>query len=120
MTAFDIYVNNRKRCTVGIDEAGVVVAAMTWVAGTGKRGEDLEYRVGGLVSRTRTHVTWLHKELQVGDEVKLVVTSADKVDRPKEKRRESAAAQAKRERKYLTDRAAKLGLKLVKATVEDK
>ncbi len=115
MTAFEIHLNGRKMCTAGINEAGVVVPTITWASrGTNKNDEDLEFRVGGLISRTKTHVDWFHRMLKTGDEVKIVVVETKKVDRPKKKRRESKAARVKREQKYLEKKAAEYGWKLSK------
>jgi acyl dehydratase len=115
MTAFDIYLNGRKRCTAGIDAAGVVVSAITWTAGEShEREEDLELRVSGLISRAHTHVDWFHRPLKTGDEVKIVVVEKAKSDRPKRSRRENLTTRAKREREYVEKKAAEFGWKIVR------
>lgn len=116
MTAFEIYLNGRKKCAVGIKEAGVVVSNVTWVRGNSKKkeAEDLYFRVSGLISRTHTHVDWFQQHLKTGDEVKIVVVEKAKVDRPKKRRTESKASREKREREYIEMKAAKFGWKITK------
>jgi hypothetical protein len=116
MTAFEIYINGRKKCTVGIKEAGVVALNVTWVRGTGKKkvAEDPHFRVSGLISRTHTHVDWLQQQLKTGDEVKIVVVEKAKVDRPNKRRTESKVIREKREREYIEMKAAKFGWKITK------
>ena len=120
MTAFDIYVNGRKVCTAGIPEAGVVTSAITWVAGSDpKEAEDLEFRVGGLVSRTESHVGWFHRSLSVGDEVRVVVTEALRVSKPQKVKSESLAVRRKRKLAFVEHTAKELGLEIVKKEKKD-
>jgi len=116
MTAFEVSLNGRKKCTAGVNEAGVVVSAITWARGDGRKRvfEDLDFRVSGLISRTHTHVDWFHRQLKAGDEVKIVVVEKAKIDRPKKRRTESKASREKRERDLVEKKAAKFGWKIVK------
>jgi hypothetical protein len=113
MTTFVITVNGKKIGTAGLDEPGVVTSNLTWLrAGRKKMGsavpDHLWFRVGGLVTRTGTHVHWLERELNVGDELKIAVLENKKADKPK-KNRLSKSAQLALERKYVETKAAKLG-----------
>ena len=112
MTAFEIHLNGQEKCVAGLNEAGVVVSAITWVRG--KNGEDLSFRVGGLVSRTKKHVHWLQRPLKAGDEVRIVVVEKARADRPKVNRSESKAARQKRERESIEKKAAEFGWKIIK------
>jgi hypothetical protein len=117
MTAFEIYLNGRKVCTAGLNGAGVVMPTITWFLGEGprrKRSEELAFHVSGLVSRTRTHLTWAHRPLKIGDEVRIVVAKKSKVDAPKKKRRESKAHRLKRERDYIEKKIAEYGWTVTK------
>jgi alpha-galactosidase/6-phospho-beta-glucosidase family protein len=87
MTAFEISVNGKKVCTAGLNEVGVVSSVVTWVRGAPKNEgtspvERVDLRVAGLNSRTETHLTWLTRSLQVGDEVKIKVLAKTKADKP--------------------------------------
>lgn len=113
MTAFEIYLNDRKKCTVGLAEAGVVSSVMTWVNSKPKN-EHLDFRVGGLVSRSGTHIDWLHRRLKNGDEVRIVVVEKAKVDRPKQTRTESEAMRTKRKKSYVEKLAAEFGWKITR------
>ena len=116
MKVFDIYVNHRKVCTAGLNQAGVVSSVLTWGAGHGKhvrKTEHLEFRVGGLISRSRTFVEWFKRPLHSGDEIRIVIATRRSADAPKKKRRESKADRLKRERRMLEARAAALGFKVV-------
>lgn len=98
MTAFEIRINGKKVCTVGLNEPGVVSTIVSWLRGVQRKkgsrtAERTDIRIGGLNSRTETHYTWLTRGLRVGDEVKLNVVTKKKVDRPAT-RRSSAKVKA--------------------------
>jgi hypothetical protein len=94
MTAFEIRINGEKVCTAGLNEPGVVTSIVSWLRGVPKAkdaisSEHIDIRIGGLNSRTDTHLTWLTRTLQIGDEVKIKVLAKAKVDKPT--RRKSSA-----------------------------
>jgi hypothetical protein len=98
MNAFEIRINDKKVCTVGIDEPGVVSTIVSWMRsvprGKGTRAtERTHIHIGGLNSRTETHYTWLTRDLRIGDEVKINLVTKTKVDRPAS-RRSSAKVKA--------------------------
>lgn len=115
MRAFEIHLNNRKLCTAGIDEAGVVTSCITWVTSPDpKEPEDMELRVGGLISRSHTHVDWAHRILKEGDELRVVVCSKQKVSKPKKIRTESEKDRKKRKLEYLKRLSKDLGYEIKK------
>ena len=115
MRAFEIYLNGRKLCTAGLGEAGVVTSAITWVRGPNpKEPEGMDFRVGGLVSRTNTFIDWMHRRLREGDEVRVLVCQKTKVSKPKKTRTESATSKKKRQLVYLKRMAKNLGYELKK------
>jgi hypothetical protein len=119
MTAFDFYVNGKKVRTAGIEGPGVVATHVDLVRGVaskkGKKApEELSLHVGGFHSQTRTHVTWLHRQLIQGDSVRIDVVEASKVDRPRKKKSESARSRLKREKDYVVKKAALWGWKIQK------
>lgn len=70
--------------------------------------------VGGLISRTQTHVRWLQRALKQGDSVRIEVADVTKVDRPRKRKAESARSRRKREQEYVVKKAAEWGWKIVK------
>lgn len=113
MKAFEIYRNGRKLCTAGLPEAGVVTSCVTWVRGSNpKELEDLDFRVGGLISRSNTFVDWAYGHLTGGDEIRIVVCEKAKVSKPKRSRTESERTKKKRKLEYLQRLSKELGYEL--------
>lgn len=90
MTVFDVYVNDRRCCRAGVGADGVLTAIVNWVKLTGaaartarRLGEPVEesrIHVGGLSKGT--HLSWLERNLTVGDRVAIAVGKAAVADRP--------------------------------------
>lgn len=119
MLAFEYHVNGKKLCTAGLSCAGVVATHIHMVRGIKESNErklpdDLYLHVGGILSRTRTHVTWLHRELKNGDSIRVDVVEAKKADRPKKKKPESARLRLQREQDYVLKKATSWGWKIQK------
>jgi len=115
MRAFEAYLNGRKLCVAGIPEAGVVTAALTWVTGPDpKEPEDMDFRVGGLISRTHTFVDWSHRLLKDGDEIRLVVCEKTRVSKPKKTRTESEKDRKRMKLEYLKRLSKELGYEIKK------
>jgi hypothetical protein len=113
MRAFEVYLYDRKLCVAGIAEAGVVSSIVTWVTGPNpEKPEDMELRIGGLVSRTDTHVDWAHRVLKEGDEVRIVACEKGRASKPKATRSETARSRRKREIDYLKRLSKELGYEL--------
>jgi len=113
MLAFEIYLNGKKIRTAGIGEPGVLTAILTWVRGEQPRAkDDLRLRVGGLVGRTNTHFTWVERPIVAGDDVRIKVVEAAKVDTPRKRERESPAQKASRQRAYVRRMARQFGWKI--------
>jgi hypothetical protein len=118
MITFAIAVNGEKLSTAGLDGPGVVTSAVTWVRGEPKKKggvaiDYLHFRVGGLISRTGTHVLWLKRDLKVGDEVRITVIENKRADKPK-KNQIPRTTQLALDKKYVEARAAKLGWRIQK------
>lgn len=68
MRAFEVHLNGKKLCLAGIGDDGVLDASANWVGS--KRGSDLFLQVGGLISSTKEHVSWVRqRRLHVGDKI---------------------------------------------------
>jgi hypothetical protein len=116
MLTFEVHLNGKKVCTAGIGEPGVLTSIVTWVLGDGhgrpKGKEELDIRVGGLVSRTEEHLDWLRRRLQRGDEISIRVVDAGAADRARRSRRESPAERRTREKAYVRRMARQFGWKV--------
>jgi hypothetical protein len=78
MRAFEVSLNDKKLCLVGV-ERGVLTAMVTQVAR--ERGEELSLDVGGLANDE--HLKWItQKLLRVGDEIRVKIVGAASVDEP--------------------------------------
>ena len=91
MVAFDVFHNNERLCVAGVGDFGVLTAIVTWVAHSPETLErwaaegisehpstELSLQVGGLTSTSG--VRWIDASLRVGDEVKIQVIDAPRVD----------------------------------------
>jgi len=118
MLAYEIYLNGKKKCVAGIDEPGVLTTTLTWVLGEpdGHRSgsEEMEIRVGGLVSRAHEFVEWFRRGVRRGDEIVIRIVETKDVDEPKRKRRESPAQRRRQQQAYVRRMAKQFGWKIVK------
>lgn len=107
MRAFEIHLNDRKLCTAGVKNDGVLTATLTYVAGRGRN--DLALDVGGLLSSTEEHVDWTNLRLKVGDEVRMKVVETESVDKPPRRHRRDLAEELRSQKRYVRRMARKLG-----------
>jgi len=119
MIAFNVYLNGKKLSTAGVGDLGVLSAHVTWVRRTPKDmqvkmpEEELTLDLGGLVSPKNDYVRWLdHAALQVGDEVRITVGKAVKVDRPRSRKRSDPAEDMRRQKRYVREMAKRFGWKI--------
>jgi uncharacterized OB-fold protein len=117
MSAFEVYVNGRRVCTAALQGDGVLTTFVTFFRGAGRKGKRVQeaiLSIGRLASGSQTHAEWLPRNLKVGDEVRVVLSSKKRGDVPKSKRRESKAKREQREREYVQKRAREFGWKISK------
>ena len=120
MLAFEIHINGKRKCTAGIHGPCVLTASLCWVlrgrTSRGRKRKELNFGVGGLVSRSDEDLQWLQRGLQQGDEVAIRIIEAAKVDKPKTRRRLRATpAQIKQRKQAFLRRLAKeVGWKIQK------
>jgi hypothetical protein len=117
MIAFEIHLNGKKAVTAGIDGPGVLSAIVNWVERElppkeRRCKDDMSVSVGGLAARTNTFLTWLQRDISVGDEIFLRVVETDKVDKARKQRREKAAVRRRRQKAYVRSMAKKWGWKI--------
>jgi hypothetical protein len=119
MIAFNVYLNGKKISTAGVGDIGVLSAHVTWVRRTQKEmhikmpEEELTLEVGGLISAKEEYVRWLDgTALKVGDEVRITVGKATKVDRPRSRKRSDPAEDLRRQKRYVRQMAKRFGWKI--------
>jgi hypothetical protein len=116
MLAFEVHLNGKRLCTAGVGEPGVLTTVVTWVLGDGegraKGEEELDIRIGGLVSRTDQHLDWIAKQLQRGDEISIRIVEVSAADKAQKRRKESSAQKRKRQERYVRHMAKELGWRI--------
>jgi hypothetical protein len=119
MLAFEIYVNDRKVVTAGLDSFGVVSAHVNWARWDPKKLpkrrvlEVTRLHVGGLRSSRGEYLTWMDRPLKSGDSVRIEIVEADKVSRVRStRRRESSEARLRREQEHVLAKAREWGWKV--------
>ncbi len=95
MIAFEVYRNGRRLCVAGGKDLVVLTTHLTWSrpkptstrkprkSKTVPRGEDLDLRVGGMVSLPdggSDHPRWLSGPVEVGDEIIIKIIRARRAD----------------------------------------
>ena len=100
MKCFEVTINGQKVCTAGIGDDGVLTSILSLVAkpqtaseltpesGHETPSESLHLRVSGLASSTvgvDEAVEWLHRDLEVGDEIVIRIIEAPDCDDPTSK-----------------------------------
>lgn len=122
MPAFQVSLNGKKLCTAGVGAHGVLTTMVTWVRRKGGATrekkqdsveEELLLQVGGLITPTQEHVDWVERPLKAGDEVRVKIVGATKVDQPLSRRCPDPALELRSQQKYCRMLAKKFGWKIV-------
>ncbi len=117
MLAFHVQHNGKKICAAGAGKHGVLSAMITWVGrASSKRGpkEELKLDLSGLDSTTGEHHRWLDRSLRLGDEVRIKILPAKRVDPPAVRKQPDAADILRSQKKYVQKMAKGFGWKIVK------
>ncbi len=107
MRAFQIFLNGKKLCVVGIGNDGVLSTTITHVPF--RRRRETRLYVGGLVLPQNEHVRWKKALLRVGDGVRLKIVEAETVDKPRGRVARNLASEAEAEKRHLRRLAKKFG-----------
>jgi hypothetical protein len=108
MRAFEVHLNGKKLCSAGVGSDGVLTAIVTCVQG--KKASDVFLTVGGLVSRTEEHVSWVRQRpLRVGDKIQVKIVKAASVDPPTARYQMDRQAQVRYQKSYVRKLAKQLG-----------
>lgn len=112
MTAFEVFLNDRRIAVAGVGSDGVLTAAVMWVGKVrdhaGNRSEDLILHVGGLV-RSTEHVRWRQPPLHIGDELRIRIVRRRTVDPPRARHRRKPAQEVQQKKRYVRRLAKELG-----------
>ena len=112
MPVFHVYLNGEKVSTAGVGETGVLNTIVSWVRREGRSEEELDLRVGGLITPSDEHVRWLDRELKVGDEVSIRIAEDAPIDEPHSRERNDPAKELNAQKRYVREMAEKLGWKI--------
>lgn len=112
MIAFEVTVNGNKVCVAGLEDLGVLSAILSWAdrvprsdAQTNEEypTQELTLEVGGLqsarVNQAEQCISWVRRQLKVGDIVTINIKNLDSVDEPESRvlqNSEELVLQAKR------------------------
>jgi len=110
MRAFQIFLNGKKLCVVGIGKDGVL--STTIIRVPFRRRRETRLYVGGLILPENEHVRWKEALLRVGDEVRRKVVEAETVDRPHVRYARDLVAEAEAEKHHVRKLAKKFGWKI--------
>jgi hypothetical protein len=96
MVGYNVYRNNERLCVAGVGEFGVLTACVAWAAHSPEKlgrwaaegiaeqePVELMLQVEGLKSNDHApalHMRWVDASLRVGDEIKIRVIDASRVD----------------------------------------
>ncbi|MDQ3818139.1 MAG: hypothetical protein M3362_10650 [Acidobacteriota bacterium] len=90
MTCFEVSINEKLVCTAGVNDVGILLAAVELVKrklqSKDQRNRDyLKLRVGG--SETNDghieQLDWINRRVKAGDEIKIRIVEASRFDKPK-------------------------------------
>jgi hypothetical protein len=106
MIVFEVHMNGRRLCRAGARDLAVLTAIVTAAGKLGPQSHGtragvtnpyIDLRVGGMTGRSSdlgkaskdTHLDWMHKRLEIGDEVCVRLIDSTVVDRPESRSVES-------------------------------
>jgi len=107
MRALEVELNGERLCLAGIGDDGVLNAMVNCIAKPPR--QEVELRVGGLISPTREHVDWVNRDISVGDEIRIRIVDAGLIDEPSKRHRPDPAVQLKAQKNYVRHMAKDLG-----------
>jgi len=112
MRAFEVYLNKKRLCLAGIGDNGVMSAILNHVIG-GKGGDEVNFRVGGLVVPANEHVIWKELKLNTGDEIRVRIVESKVVDKSRVVHRRDLAQEKRAQKRYVRAMAKQFGWKIV-------
>src|SRR5262245_29006032 len=126
MVAFEVFRNNERLCVAGVGDFGVLTACVPGVAHLPEKVERwqtegisnddptaLKVEVGGL--RDGLHLRWTDGTLQVGDEIRIHVMDASRVDGATTEYRDDPGQDLERKKTYVRRLARELGWEIREA-----
>ena len=85
MIALEIHSNGKRVCTAGPEGLVILSAAATWL----ESSKTWDFRVRGITNERgyEEHLSWMDKNLSIGDTVTIKVIETEKPDEPKRRYR---------------------------------
>jgi hypothetical protein len=123
MVGLEVYRNDERLCVAGVGDFGVLTACVNWVAHTPDRLEqwategvseqpaELNLQVGGLKTNERAalHKRWIDTSLRVGDEIRIHIVDAQRVDAATTEYRDDPVKDVEVKKAYVRRMAQELG-----------
>ena len=109
MRAFKVFLNGKLLCLAGAGEDRVLSVIIDYVGNDNQR---LHLHVGGLRIPEEEHVRWQNRDLVVGDEVRVKVVEAAKVDVPTKRFPRDPKWDERAKKHYVRNLAKELGWKI--------
>ena len=111
MRAFEVHLNKKRLCLAGIGDNGVMSAILSHLIGKG--GDEVDFRIGGLVMPAHEHVIWKELKLSTGDEISIKIVKSKVVDKSHVRQRLDPAEEKRILKRYVRAKAKELGWKIV-------
>ena len=109
MRAFEVYVNGKRLCVAGVNNASVLTAIIDYV---GRDKECLHLHVGGLLIPQEEHVRWQDRNLALGDDIRIKVVEIETVDAPTKRYPRDPNKEVREQKRYVRTMAKKFGWKI--------
>jgi hypothetical protein len=124
MVSLEVYRNDERLCVAGIGDFGVLTACVNWVAhspdrleqwateGVSEQPAELNLQVGGLKTNERlepVQMRWIDTNLRVGDEIRIHIIDAPRVDTATTEYRDDPVKDAELKKTYVRRMARELG-----------
>lgn len=97
--SFEITINDERPITAGAEDVSVLVATLTYSLA----GQEIELRVGGLVSNGRydnEDIEWLQRDARIGDRITIRILETAAPSLPASRTRRDPKFLEEEERKY--------------------
>lgn len=109
MTVFEVYLNGKKITVAGIGLSGVLDTTIYWVSRDKPKCGKHHLRIGGLHNPTHESWEWIDQLVKPGDEVLVKIATAESADPPKTRSHFNAAADLRRQKRYVRQMAKEWG-----------
>ena len=105
--------NGSSNWTIALENPGVLSATVMCIEIPNRREEEVILEMGGLDSKTKSHIRWHPINLQVGDQIVVEVIEDCPGDEPDEIKEEDPKFREETAKQYIRNNAKKFGWDIV-------